>query len=107
MSKRRKRKKSKLHKDQDLLYREKISQKTKNGIWTLIILLIIPCLILIFRIGESSYSSWVTTHRTQIIGALSFLIVVIAVSAPLIIEVNSNPRHLSGPGVHSGWSFEK
>ena len=98
MSRRRKRAINQTDKDKLIEMRRQIAEKTTRGIILLASSLIIPFLILIFKIGESFYSSWLITHRTQIIGVLLLVIVVVIISSPLIVEVNSNPRHLSGPG---------
>ncbi len=98
MSRRRKRAINQTDKDKLIEMRSQIAQKTTRGIILLASSLIIPCLILIFKIGESFYSSWLITYRTQIIGVLLLAIVVVIISSPLIVEANSNTRHLSGPG---------
>jgi len=85
-------------KDKIIGMRNKIAQKTSRGIILLLSLLIIACVILIFNIGGTFYPSWLFTHRTQIIGVLLFAIIIVAISSPLIVKVNSNPRPLSGPG---------
>ena len=78
--------------------RDEIARKTKQGIVLLLLFLSIPCAFLIFKIGESFYSAWLIENRAQSIGILLFAITIVSVSLPLIIEVNSNPRPLSGPG---------
>lgn len=98
MSRRRNRASKQIDKDKIIEMRNKIAQKTSRGIILLLSLLIIPCVILIFKIGDSFYSPWLITHQTQIIGVLLFAITIVSISSPLIVEVNSNPRPLSGPG---------
>lgn len=98
MPRRRKQPNDRISKDKSIQTKNEIAQKTTRGIILLLSFLIIPCAILIFKIGESLYSTWINTHRAQIIGLLLFIIVVVIVSSPLVVEVNSNPRQLSGPG---------
>ena len=98
MSRRRNRASKQLDKDKITEMRNEIARKTSGRIALFLSLLIIPCVILIFNIGNSFYSSWLITHRTQFIGVLLFAIIIVAISSPLIVEVNSNPRPLSGPG---------
>jgi len=98
MPRRRNRTINQIDKNKIIGMRKQMAKKTKRGIALFVSLLMTPCLILIFNIGESFYPSWLITHRTQIIGALLLAIIVVIVSSPLIIEVNSNPRPLSGPG---------
>jgi hypothetical protein len=98
MSRRRSRASKQIDKDKIIEMRNEIAQKTSKGIILFLSLLIIPCIILIFNIGNSFYSSWLITYRTQIIGVLLFAILLVVISSPLIVEVNSNSRPLSGPG---------
>jgi len=98
MSRRRNRASKQIDKDKIIEMRNEIAKKTSKGVVLFLSLLIIPCVILMFNIGNSFYSSWLITHRTQIIGVLLFVIIIVAISSPLIVEVNSNPRPLSGPG---------
>ncbi len=98
MSRKRKRTNNQIDKDKIIEIRNQIAQKTRRAIVLLVSFLLVPCLILIFKIGEAFYSSWIVEYRTQIIGFLLLAIIVAILSSPLIIEVNSNSRPLSGPG---------
>jgi hypothetical protein len=98
MTRRRWRINNHINKDKIIEMRNHIANKTKRSIVFLVSSLIAPCTILIFKIGESFYPPWIIAHRTQIIGILLLSIVVITNISPLIVEVNSNPRPLSGPG---------
>jgi len=62
-------------------------------------------LIFIFKVGEVGWPEWMIEYRLSIIGITLFIAVVLMVSSPVIIEVNSNPRPLSGPGHNpkEGW----
>jgi hypothetical protein len=78
--------------------RKLVAQTTKMVLVLIIIFLLTGLLILIFRVGEAFWSSWLVEHRTQAIGiGLLFTIPTILFS-PVIIEANSNPRTLKGPG---------
>jgi hypothetical protein len=85
-------------KDQIIGIRNRIAQKTMRSIVILSSFLIILCLGLAFRIGEPLYPSWIAAHRTQTIGVLLLALTAVILSSPLVVEVNSNPRPLSGPG---------
>ncbi|HCR72045.1 MAG TPA: hypothetical protein DIW23_11420 [Anaerolineae bacterium] len=78
--------------------REKIAEKTIWAIAILVLVLIISLLVFVFRIGESMYPVWMVEYRNPIIGILLTIIFIIIIASPLIVEANSNPRRLSGPG---------
>jgi hypothetical protein len=96
MSRKRNRKRSQTDKNFKIEIREQIAQKTQRNIVILLSVFIIPCFILIFNIGVSMYPSWMIENRIQIISILVLCIIVIAISSPLVIEVNSNSRPFSG-----------
>lgn len=78
--------------------REKIAEKTIWAIAIFLLVLIISLLVFVFRIGESMYPVWMIEKRNPIIGILLSMIIVVILSSPLIVEANSNPRPLTGPG---------
>ena len=86
-------------------HKEKIARAAKQRLATLITVLIAILLALIFGVGQVLWSAWIIEHRSQIIGVISLAILVVIVSSPIIVEVNTNPRHLSGPGKdpRQGW----
>lgn len=98
MSKRRRRRNNQPDDVEVNQIREHIAQKTRRVLFVLESILIAGCLIVIFRIGESMYPAWVIEYRNLIIGVLLSIIVVVFLASPVIVEVNSNPRPLSGPG---------
>ena len=98
MPKRRKRSNQRIAKDRIIEIRRQIAERTKRVIVIISTCLIVICLILIFKVGEFIYPSWVIIHRTQIIGILILGLTLVILFSPLIIEVNSNTRTLSGPG---------
>ena len=85
--------------------KKQIARATKRWLAVLIGFLIAIILALIFRVGQVLWPVWVIEYRTQIIGFITLALLVVVVSSPLIVEANSNPRHLSGPGKNpeQGW----
>jgi hypothetical protein len=55
-------------------------------------------LVFIFKVSGELWTPWMVKMRTSIIGIALFITVILSVAAPVIIEVNSNSRPLSGPG---------
>jgi hypothetical protein len=60
--------------------------------------LIVIAFVLIFRIGEGFWLIWVIEKRTQIIGGILLALFFLLLWYPIMVEVTSNPRPLSGPG---------
>lgn len=85
--------------------KKQIARTTRLSLAFLITFLIAIILALIFRVGQVLWPVWMIEYRTQIIGIISLALLVVIVSSPVIVEVNSNPRHLSGPGKNpeQGW----
>jgi len=78
--------------------REQIAEITR---WRLLLssaFLAVICLVLGLRVGEEVWPLWMSDHRKQILGFVLLIVVYLTLLSPLIVEVNSNPRHLSGPG---------
>jgi len=71
---------------------------TRRKVIFLIILLVVITLILALRVGEFWWTAWMIENRTRIIGILVLAEIILCFSAPLVIEANSNPRALKGPG---------
>jgi hypothetical protein len=89
----------------DPRHAEEIARNTKQRLVTLITVLIAILLALTFGVGQVLWSAWIIEHRNQIIGVIGWVLLAVIVSAPIIIEFNRNPRHLSGPGKdpRQGW----
>jgi polyferredoxin len=81
-----------------LMKREQIARTTRRWMIVLITFFAITALVFIFKVGGEQWTPWMVKMRTSIIGILLFIVVVLSVAAPVIIEVNSNTRPLSGPG---------
>lgn len=62
------------------------------------VFLIAILLVLLFQVGEVWWPIWMIGHRTQIEGIFVLAIVLLMLVSPVIVEANSNPRVLSGPG---------
>jgi hypothetical protein len=60
-------------------------------------------LVLTLRIGDALWSRWLVEHRTPIIGLLLLAIIILAIATPIIVEVEKDPRPLSGSDVDSKW----
>ncbi len=91
MSKMRKR----LHKRDS---QKQIAQTITNRLITLIGFLIVILIVLIFKLGEVWWGSWLVEHRTQIIGFIALITLLLIFSSPILVEASSNTRTLSGPG---------
>ena len=70
----------------------------KQRLVFVIAILSIILLVLIFRVGEVLWLGWMIAYRKQIIGLILFIILFLFFLSPIIIEADSNPRALSGPG---------
>jgi hypothetical protein len=73
-------------------------RRTTQTVALFAIFLIAVVLALAFRVGQAVWPAWLTDHRTQIMGVVGLALFITVCLSPVIIEANSNPRHLSGPG---------
>lgn len=78
--------------------RQQIAETTTMRLGLLILFVLLIILILIFRIGEVWWFQWMIEYRTPLIGIMSFFEILLALSSPVIIEADTNPRPLSGLG---------
>jgi hypothetical protein len=78
--------------------RKQIALTMKHRLVLIIAILLIILLVLIFRVGEVLWLGWMIAYRKQIIGLILFIILFLFFLSPIIIEADSNPRALSGPG---------
>jgi anaerobic C4-dicarboxylate transporter len=92
------------HKKHDNVKR--IARITKKMLISLVIFLLAIILVLIFRVGDFLWPSWMIESRNLIAGILSFIMIFLILLSPIIIEFNSNPRPFSGPGKdpRQGWN---
>lgn len=70
----------------------------KQRLAVAITFLIVLLLLFILRAGEVWWPVWMIEHPRQITGILLLAIICVIVLSPVIIEADSNPRVLSGPG---------
>jgi hypothetical protein len=77
---------------------KQIAETTKQGLILSIIFLLAIILVLAFKVGEALWPVWLVESRTFIVGILSFIVIFLFLLSPIIVEFNSNPRHLSGLG---------
>mgnify|MGYP001608727294 CR=1 FL=1 len=91
------------HKESEV--RKRIAETTKRKLFLLIVFLAAISLALALRVGEGFWPMWMADHRTQIMGVVLLVVFFLTLLSPVIVEVNSNPRTLSGPGKNpnKGW----
>jgi hypothetical protein len=77
---------------------EQSAERTKRYLIAAVVFLIAIDLALILRVGQAVWPAWMVAYRTQLIGLVLLGTLVTVIASPLIVEVSSNPRHLSGPG---------
>ena len=78
--------------------KQRIIRATKRNLIGLIAFLSALALPLAFKWGEANWPLFLIESRGVILSFLLLAILAIIAISPLIIEVNSNPRPLSGPG---------
>ena len=76
----------------------RIARAIKQRLVLLISFLAAILLVLIFRVGEAWWPGWIVDHQRQTIGIMLLAIICVIALSPIIIEADSNPRALSGPG---------
>ena len=78
--------------------KEQIARTVKRRLALLIGFLIAILLVLTLRVGEVWWPGWLIAHRTQTEGILALAVILLILLSPILIEANSHPRVLSGPG---------
>lgn len=90
---------SKMRRDRkDHAARKQIAQMVKRRLTLLIAFLVVILFALLFRVGDTWWPRWMTEHRTSLEGIILLAVICLILASPLIIEADSNPRALSGPG---------
>jgi len=79
-------------------YKRRIARNTRRIMYVLIVVLAVPALALMLNLGLDSCPMWLLANRSKILGLLLFGVVILSFSSPIIVEFNTNPRPLSGPG---------
>ena len=82
----------------ELESRNQIARTMKQRLVLVIVILLVILLVLIFRVGDVLWLGWMIAYRKQIIGLILFITLFLFFLSPIIIEANTNPRTLSGPG---------
>lgn len=70
----------------------------KHRLSLLIALLIALLLAVTFRAGDVWWPIWMVEHQKQIAGVIVLAILCLILLSPVIIEADSNPQPLDGPG---------
>lgn len=78
--------------------RKQIERTVRRTLALLIAFLVMILLVLLFRLGEGWWPGWMIEYQVRIEGILALVISVLILASPLIVEVSSKPRALSGPG---------
>jgi hypothetical protein len=78
--------------------RRQIARTVKRRLSLLIGLLTAILLVLVFKLADVWWPAWMIGHRTQIEGIILLVIILLLLLSPLIIEADSDPRPLDGPG---------
>ena len=76
----------------------RIAERTRSALVLVILLLLAVAILLGFRLGEAAWPAWMAAYRTQLIGFDLLAVLVLVCLGPIVVEVNSRPRHFSGPG---------
>jgi hypothetical protein len=84
------------------LSKEQIALLTKQNLILVISLLLSVLFFFVFKIGGIFWPAWLVELRWPILYILIFVTIYISLFAPVMIEANSNPRPLSGPGRNHG-----
>ncbi len=78
--------------------KNKIARAVKRRLTFLIAFLIGILFLLMFRVGAAFWPTWMVAYRTQIEGIIALAVILLILLSPIIAEVSSSPRGLSGPG---------
>ena len=84
---------------------QEIAEATRQGLIFVILILLAIMAVLFFKIGGFFWPAWLIEYRIALMVVNSFIIVSLTLLSPIIIEANSNPRPLSGPGTGRGGSW--
>ncbi len=64
---------------------------------------VIAALVVAMVIVGVLQSAWVVAHRGEVIGLLGLALLFVIASIPIVVEFNTHPRQLSGPGHNPKW----
>lgn len=77
---------------------KQLARTMKRRLAWLIGFLIAILLVLMLKVGEAWWPVWLIAHRTQSAAIVGLAVILLILLSPLLVEANSNPRVLSGPG---------
>ena len=83
-----------------------IAQITIDGLVTSITILLSLIFVLIFKLVDSLWPAGVIDYRNQIAGVLAFIVFMLILMSPIIVEFNTHPRPLKGPGKYPGGGWD-
>jgi hypothetical protein len=78
--------------------KKKIALVTKGRLILVISILIAILAALFFKAGYIFWPAWMIEYQKLFMALILFLIIFLTLLSPIIIEANSDPRPLSGPG---------
>jgi uncharacterized RDD family membrane protein YckC len=83
----------------------RIARITALGLGMLIAFLLVTALGLILGVGDFLFPGSLIEYRNSVAGVLLFIVIILMLLSPIIVDFNSNPRQLSGPGKdpRQGW----
>lgn len=74
------------------------AQILKQRLIFLISFLSVTIIVLLFRVGDIWWPAWMVDYRSQIIGILMLVLILVILLSPLILESYRRPRVFPGPG---------
>jgi hypothetical protein len=85
--------------------RNRVTRITKEGLVLVIAFLLAIILVLLFKVADVLLPLWMIEYRNQIEGILLFIVILLSLLSPIIVEFDTNPRVFSGPGKdpRQGW----
>ena len=78
--------------------RRQIARVMQRRLIGLVSFLAVILVALVFKVGESWWPLWMTDRRAQFIGLVLLVILCVTALSPILVEADTNPRPLSGPG---------
>ncbi len=83
--------------------RKRIARITRQWLVYTLAMMSVLMAILYSKVGEGLWPAWLIDWRNLIIAILVVALIFLTLMSPVIIEANSNPRTLTGPGRYSVW----
>jgi uncharacterized RDD family membrane protein YckC len=91
------------HKDHE--HKKRIARFTTIGLGIVIAFLLVTALGLILGVGDFLFPGSLIEYRNSVAGVLLFIVIILMLLSPVIVDFNSDPRQLPGPGKdpRGGW----